>query len=292
VGSETGKYHHVALVKSDSAAVRYWNHIGRTTTSFYSPLNQDATGKMRFVQPGAVVGTGSAATEHDDGGWHMLQSADQYSVPLGTAIVQKDGETRETLGTYTRLPFTGDYFTLNGRRLGAGPTIDVLDTGTMGYYAVMEGADLSQADMDSIWDAFNTGGGRVNTRVITAAIEALGGTVVYAVELNGQASGLHADPNGVGMPTYVDCTFEDADYMASEDLLFDGDEPAVTMINRFPIGGGDWVMTGGAKMTQSSLLAGGAQTLDHNNAYDPRLGMVALGGSPLPVGGEINLIFP
>jgi hypothetical protein len=51
------------------------------------------------------------------------------------------------------------------------------------------------------------------------------------------------------------------------------------------------VLAGGAKLVQSSLLAGGEQTIDHNNDYDPRLGMVALGGSPLPAGGKINLIF-
>jgi len=51
------------------------------------------------------------------------------------------------------------------------------------------------------------------------------------------------------------------------------------------------LLMGGAGVMQSSLLAGGTQTLDHNNAYDPRLGMVALGGQPLPAGGEINLIF-
>ncbi len=51
------------------------------------------------------------------------------------------------------------------------------------------------------------------------------------------------------------------------------------------------ILMGGAKLMQSSLLAGGTRTFDHNNAYDPRLGMVALGGQPLPAGGEINLIF-
>ena len=51
------------------------------------------------------------------------------------------------------------------------------------------------------------------------------------------------------------------------------------------------VLMGGAKLMQSSMLAGGTRTFDHNNAYDPRLGMVALGGQPLPAGGEINLIF-
>jgi len=51
------------------------------------------------------------------------------------------------------------------------------------------------------------------------------------------------------------------------------------------------ILTGGAKLMQSSMLAGGTRTINPSNAYDPRLGMVALGGQPLPAGGEINLIF-
>jgi hypothetical protein len=65
-----------------------------------------------------------------------------------------------------------------------------------------------------------------------------------------------------------------------------------TTLNAIPTGVDLGVMAGGAKIAQSSLLAGGTRTLDHNNAYDPRLGMVALGGQPLPEGSESNLIFP
>lgn len=44
------------------------------------------------------------------------------------------------------------------------------------------------------------------------------------------------------------------------------------------------VLTGGAKMTQGSHLAGGDATLDENGVHDPSLGMVAQGGGPLPKG--------
>lgn len=52
------------------------------------------------------------------------------------------------------------------------------------------------------------------------------------------------------------------------------------------------LLWGGAGLLQSSLLAGGERTIGYNNAYEPRLGMVALGGQLLPVGAEINLVFP
>lgn len=53
------------------------------------------------------------------------------------------------------------------------------------------------------------------------------------------------------------------------------------------------VLQGGAKMRQSSLLAGGLTTIQTNqavNAHDPYAGMVASGGSPLPQGEEQHLV--
>ena len=48
---------------------------------------------------------------------------------------------------------------------------------------------------------------------------------------------------------------------------------------------------GGSGLQQSSLLAGGDQTIDHLNAYDARLGIVANGGQLLPLGSRVKLIF-
>jgi len=64
----------------------------------------------------------------------------------------------------------------------------------------------------------------------------------------------------------------------------------ISVVNAYPGPGHLYTMWGGAKVKQSSLAAGGEQTIDHTNAYNPLLGMVALGGSVLPLGGEINLI--
>lgn len=66
----------------------------------------------------------------------------------------------------------------------------------------------------------------------------------------------------------------------------------IRVVKTLPIDGdGFGMLTGGAKITQGSLLAGGAQTLDAQGEHDPKLGMVALGGSPLPTGGKVELIF-
>ena len=49
-------------------------------------------------------------------------------------------------------------------------------------------------------------------------------------------------------------------------------------------------LQGGSKLTQSSLLAGGAASYDHTGFHNPLAGMVAQGGSPLPVGAEQHLV--
>jgi len=50
------------------------------------------------------------------------------------------------------------------------------------------------------------------------------------------------------------------------------------------------VLQGGAKVRQSSLLAGGLATVQPVNFHDPFAGMVASGGSPLPQGVEQHLV--
>ena len=52
---------------------------------------------------------------------------------------------------------------------------------------------------------------------------------------------------------------------------------------------GAGLLTGGAKITQSSLLAGGFVTI-HDGIHDPELGMVCEGGAPLPPGTTIARI--
>lgn len=49
-------------------------------------------------------------------------------------------------------------------------------------------------------------------------------------------------------------------------------------------------LTGGSKILQSSMLAGGAATLDEDGIHDPELGMIALGGSALPTGVVQELV--
>jgi len=65
----------------------------------------------------------------------------------------------------------------------------------------------------------------------------------------------------------------------------------ISITDAYPDPGSLFVMWGGSKIQQSSLVAGGEQTTDHTNAINPLLGMVVLGGSALPAGGEVNLIF-
>jgi hypothetical protein len=61
--------------------------------------------------------------------------------------------------------------------------------------------------------------------------------------------------------------------------------------NPTPAGWTYGVPWGGSGLQQSSLLAGGVQTIDHLNAYDARLGIVANGGQVLPLGARVKLIF-
>lgn len=61
---------------------------------------------------------------------------------------------------------------------------------------------------------------------------------------------------------------------------------AVRLVGTGP--GGE--LTGGAKMTQSSLLAGGTSSLS-NGTHDPKRGMVCQGGTALPQGRQTAVVF-
>ena len=78
----------------------------------------------------------------------------------------------------------------------------------------------------------------------------------------------------------------------SDPAFIDDDSPTtIVMSGVLPATGGIGILTGGAKVLQSSMLAGGDRTIDNTNVHNPLLGMVALGGSTLPAGAEVNLTF-
>lgn len=202
----------------DATSLPYWSVLGRSPTA----PNEGHARTLTTSHVGVLVNaTGTGQTQHVDGRYHMFQGADHYSAPNGQCYVQVDGATREAMGGAYARPANdatwSKWFTLGAFRRGLTPDITTLAEGAMGYFAIVTGVQFSQANMDAIWDAFDTGGGRNNTMVVTRAIEAAitdagAGTLQWAGELNGNATAPHVNAAGADPPIYVDCTFELANY--------------------------------------------------------------------------------
>lgn len=217
--TQTGDTHMVYLVKKAAPSLTFWSFIGNNDATLL-PWNAvedmgSGTGELsaliRNQTTAALDFTGSSATNHADGEWHMLQASDQYTDPNGQVFLQVDGGTREASATYLRYAVDATYpkfFTLGALRRGVGGLPSGWDACKMGYYALVSGQKLSAANMDAIYAAFNTGGGRRNTRIITSTIQGLlsSGTLQFAGDLNGSAP--HVGP----VPICVNCTHEVASY--------------------------------------------------------------------------------
>lgn len=213
---------YVMLVKSVTPGSRYWAALANADDlgTYQTPLAA-LSGKLSATI--VLAGTtkqnaqGPAQTQHVDGEWHLIHGADHYGDPSGLAYRQVDGATRSFLGAYVRFASpTPDYsmFSLGVLRYKSGPTFFGYSAGTLGYFARYDDEILDQASWDAIFAAFDTGGGRSNTRRITEAIqnELTTGTLKYAIALDGSAP--HVDPDSVGAPTFVDVEFEPANYVA------------------------------------------------------------------------------
>lgn len=215
---------YVMLVRAtDDAIARFWGCLGSlksTSTYHVSPSAAASAGgpQRAVISDGGSLklnATGGVATEHVDGGWHLIHVADHDNAPNGDIYTQADGATRELLGSYLRPASPSpDFtlFTLGAFRYKPGPLLSTFAEGTIGYLARYDGEQLSAASWDAIWEAFDTGGGRADTRVITARIQGLltTGTLKTAGDLDGST------PNHVGSnpATFIDCTFERAVYTA------------------------------------------------------------------------------
>lgn len=243
--TEAGNWHEVLLIKSTALApTNYWSNIGNndaTLKPFHSVLVGDGAGADAGQQQATIVDdsvtvvneTASAATQHVDGRWHLIQGRDTVAAGTGTIGVQTDGAPRELLAdTYTRFAVDATFpafKTLGCIRRNVGGVPEQFATGTIGYYALITGVQLSQADMNVIWDAFDTGGGRSNLLVVTRAIQSVlgAGTLQWAGELNGNRAPPHVNDAGADPPIYVDCTFERAEYDLTRWSYFPGSAHAL-----------------------------------------------------------------
>ena len=214
---QTTDTHQILLVRAvDPTDFHYWTTAGSSTAQFHSLINSVGTasleGHTRAVRfAGVGLATSTANSQCADGGWHLLQGAGQYTGPNATVYLQTDGMTRESAGTYARVAGTCDKVTIGARRHSSGPSvIDEIVPGHVGYFALITGVQLSQGDMDVIWAAFDTGGGRSNTRRITEAIQSVlgAGTLEWAGGLDGKLP--HVNTAGAAAPIYVDAVLERA----------------------------------------------------------------------------------
>lgn len=102
------------------------------------------------------------------------------------------------------------YVTFGALRHSAGPTIVDFAAQKSAYAAIVEDHVATQANMDAVWDAFDTGGGRDGLSVVSDAINSNKGAGVlqWAGPFDGHGSP-HYDAGPFGNPTYVNVTFED-----------------------------------------------------------------------------------
>lgn len=214
--------HYVMLLKSAGldTTFRYWFGISddATPSKYHAIINQTGAGGSEGRLRTLVVNTstllnatGTAATEHIDDAWHMVQSADHYNAGNGDVVVQVDGATREMLGSYLRFAApTYELCSVGSRRHDG--TVDLFVDGVVGYLARIDGEILSQASWTAIHTAFDTGGGRLNTRRVTEAIQGAltTGVCKWAGNLDGSAP--HVNTDSIAAPIYNNCTFEAAGY--------------------------------------------------------------------------------
>jgi len=73
--------------------------------------------------------------------------------------------------------------------------------------------------------------------------------------------------------------------------ILSGNSSEVRLDDVIPYPDGSGLLMGGSGIKQSSLLAGGSQTLNSFNIHTSTLGMLAQGGNELPAGAEVNLTF-
>jgi hypothetical protein len=244
--TQTGDFHEIMLVKAvDPTQFHYWSMVASDAdiAHYRSVLNQTGNVGVEGYQRalvattlGAINEVGTASTQHADSRWHLIQGADYYAAPNSTTYLQTDGAAREgPLGSLARAAVSGSYpklFTLGCRRYGAGPTIDVLNPGVIGYYALVTGVQLSAAAWGRIHDAWDTGGGRTNLKAITNAIQAEitlagSGTLQWAAELDGGRTAPHVNASGAAAPIYVNCTFERANYDTARWAYFTAGDYAI-----------------------------------------------------------------
>lgn len=214
---------YVMLVKSVTPGSRFWASISNQNASSTYQIGLAATatggaeGQARavFVLNGSIKLNvdGPANTQHIDGAWHLIHSADHYNAPNGDVFVQVDGATRTLLGSYLRYADpVHTMCSLGVLRRNVGPVPTGFSAGTLGYFARYDDEALDQDSWDAIAAAWDTGGGRQDTRRISEAIqgELTTGAVKWAGQLDGSRP--HANPDSVAAPIYVDVDFELADF--------------------------------------------------------------------------------
>lgn len=210
----------IMLVRnSDPSIFHYWAALSHPTSTinYIGAVNQTgaagAEGRLRGLianGTGLVNQPGTAATEHIDGEWHLVQSGEWLTAPPVATVWGKVGSNaREAMGTYTRFADPGyGQFSLGVRRHGT--QVDLLHGGDIGYLARIDfpagDTVISDAQQSDIHAAFSTGGGRRDTRVVTASIldivaPANSGRLKWAGNLDGGPG--HWDPDGVGPPVFV-----------------------------------------------------------------------------------------
>lgn len=214
---------YVMLVKASPPSSRWWVSFANTDdlgtySTMLNTLSTKMQGVVVFEGSTKLNVTGPAQTQHVDGEWHLIHGADHYDDPNGKVYGQVDGATRSLLGTYARFVSptpNNSMFSLGVLRYKSGPTFFGRKAMIIGYLARYDDEILDQAAWNRIFAAFDTGGGRYDTRVITEAIrgELVGaGSLKWAGALDGSLP--HVNPDAVADPIYVDITFEPANYIA------------------------------------------------------------------------------
>ncbi len=246
----------------------YWTFLGSNVVGPTGPamtnINAGAGsgGLLRSVirdPANAIVQLAQSTLPFQDRDWHLCVGQDIWNaINAGLNFSKVDGAAREGahVDTYTRwavVPGRMQWFALGGWLRGPDPPVFLAQAkGRIAYYARVASEGFSNAELNVVWDAFNTGGGRHNlwhvTRAIIAAITT--GTILWAGGLDGCSK-----PHVGSWPEYIDPQFETADlapqaaepiqiYFIGNSLSSDGFGASYTVI-RSLLDGAGYASTGG-----------------------------------------------
>jgi hypothetical protein len=222
----------IHLVRSSTSAAferQLW-HVGSNNGGFDHPF-AELTLRFNFADLTAVsernTGTGmysltDFSTALNDDTWHLFMSLDaEEAFDRGRIYLKTDGAPRlprafQHVRGFDEDPSFPLWCTIGALRRGAlGAPAAYSDDMDVIYMAHISDCVPSDAQMDAVWTAFNTGGGRTDLQAITDAVQSVvtsvgTGQIDWAGPVDGTTPS-HVDAVGAGLPVLVNTSVDIAD---------------------------------------------------------------------------------